>query len=101
MLECRLSFGKPFLRRPRKCFQLETRASRSSLSQWTCYSNQNVPFQNRDLKSNILPTISTFVNEGIVHDSCEPAFKFLVRNGCVKDREIKGLDVFIRLIFGD
>ena len=33
-----------------------------------------------------------FLNERVWNDSCKSAFKFLVRNGCVKGREIKGLD---------
>ena len=37
--------------------------------------------------------ISIFVNKRVPDDSCESAFKFLVRNGCVKGRKIKGLDV--------
>ena len=54
--ECRLFVGKPFPRRPRKCCQLETRASWQCLLQCTCSSNQSVPSQNRaprDLKPNI------------------------------------------------
>ena len=38
--ECRLSVGKPFLRRPRKCCQLETRASWLCLLPWACSLNQ-------------------------------------------------------------
>ena len=41
--ECRSCVGKPFLRRPRKCCQLETRASWWCLLQCTCSSNQSVP----------------------------------------------------------
>ena len=39
--------------------------------------------------------ISIFVKKkkGVPDDSCEPALKFLVANGCVKGRKIKGLDV--------
>ena len=32
------------------------------------------------------------MNERVPGDSCESVFKFLVRNDCVKGREIKGLD---------
>ena len=34
------------------------------------------------------------MNERVSDDSCEFAFKFLVRNGCVKGRKIKGLDAY-------
>ena len=33
-------------------------------------------------------TVSTFVTKGVQDDSREPAFKFLLKNGCVKGREI-------------
>ena len=36
--------------------------------------------------------ISIFVNDRVPDDSCKPALKFLVRNGCVKDKKIKELD---------
>ena len=52
-------------------------------------------FQNRvlrDLKLNI-SSVPIFVNEGVPYNSCYPAFKFLVRNGCVKGRKIEGLEV--------
>ena len=61
--ECRISVGKPFLRRKRKCCQLETRASWWYLLQCTCSSNQSVPLQNRvprDLKLNTSICISDF-----------------------------------------
>ena len=32
------------------------------------------------------------MNKRVPNDSCKSAFKFLVRNGCVKGRKIKGLD---------
>ena len=32
------------------------------------------------------------MNERVPDDSCESAFKFLVRNDCVKGRKITGLD---------
>ena len=32
------------------------------------------------------------MNERVSDDSCESSFKFLVRNGCIKGRKIKGLD---------
>ena len=32
------------------------------------------------------------MNKRVPNDSCESAFKFLVRNGCAKRRKIKGLD---------
>ena len=32
------------------------------------------------------------MNKRVPNDSCESAFKFLVRNGCVKGRKIKGID---------
>ena len=32
------------------------------------------------------------MNKRVPDDSCESAFKFLVRNGCVKGRKIKGLN---------
>ena len=32
------------------------------------------------------------MNKTVPDDSCESAFKFLVRNGCVKGRKIKGLN---------
>ena len=61
--ECRLSVGKPFPRTPRKCCQLETRASWWCLLQCTFYSNQSVPSENRaprDLKRKIC--ISDFID---------------------------------------
>ena len=36
--------------------------------------------------------ISILVNKRVPNDSCQSALKFLVRNGCVKGRKIKGLD---------
>ena len=47
----------------------------------------------RDLKLNICIRFPFFVNEGVSYNSCKSAFKFLVRNGCVKGRKIKGLYV--------
>ena len=32
------------------------------------------------------------MNKRVLDDSCESAFKFLVRNSCVKGRKIKGLN---------
>ena len=54
-LECRLSVGKPFPRRPRKCCRLETIACWLChlKLQCTCFSNQNVPWRNKVLKPNI------------------------------------------------
>ena len=37
--------------------------------------------------------ISFFVKIGVSYNTCQSAFRFLVRNGCVKGRKIKGLDV--------
>ena len=45
------------------------------------------------LNQKFVSSISIFVNKRVTDDSCESAFKFLVRNGCVKGRQIKGLDV--------
>ena len=36
--------------------------------------------------------ISIFVDKRVPNESCESAFKFLVGNGFVKGRKIKGLD---------
>ena len=40
------------------------------------------------------------MNKRVPNDSCESAFKFLVRNACVKGRKIKGLDVCDMEIIG-
>ena len=46
-----------------------------------------------DLQPIFVSQISIFVNEGSPYNSCVPAFKFLVRNGYVKGRKVKELDV--------
>ena len=44
------------------------------------------------LNQKFVSAIPIFVNKRVSDDSCESAFKFLVRNGCVKGRKIKGLN---------
>ena len=41
---------------------------------------------------NYVSAISIFVNEEVPSDSCEPTFKFMVRNICLKGRKIKERD---------
>ena len=94
--ECRLSERKLFLRRLRKYCHIETRASWWCLLQCTCSSNQSVPLQNRvprDLRLNIFIYDFHFCEWRCPYNSCSPAFKFLLRNGCVKGWKIEGLDV--------
>ena len=38
-----------------------------------------------------------FVNEGVQYDSCKHGFKFMVRDGCVKDRKIKAFDTIYKV----
>ena len=44
------------------------------------------------LNQKFASAISIYVNKRVPDDSCEPAFKFLVRSGCAKGKKIKGLD---------
>ena len=63
--KCRLSGEKPFPRTPRKCCQLETRASWWCLLQCTFFSNQIVPSQNR-VSRHIIHVHCTFICNLIV-----------------------------------
>ena len=88
-LELRQSVGKPFPRRPLACSLCHL--------QCTCFSNENVPWQNRvlhDVKPKYLfvSLIFIFVNKRVPDNSYWSAFKFLVWNGCVKSRKIKVID---------
>ena len=87
--------SKTFPPKPRKCCRLESLACQLCHLQCTCFSNQNVPWQNMvpgDPKLKIVSAISIFVNERVPDDSCEPASNFSVRNSCVKGRKSEGLD---------
>ena len=94
-LECRLSVGKPFPRRPRNCYRLETLEFWLCHLQCTCFSNQFLDeigsFATWNQK--FVSAISIFVNERVPDDCCKHALQFLVRNCSVKGRKIEGLDV--------
>ena len=88
---------KTFL--PKTTKMLSTRNSRILMKSFSAYlffesacSLENRVLRDLKLKK-IVSAISIFVNETVSDDSCESAYKFLVRNGCVKGRKIKELDV--------
>ena len=94
-LEYRLSAGKTFPQKPRKCCLPETQTSWWCHLQSTCVWSQCVPLQSmilRDPKLDICICDSVFEHEGVPNHTSESAFQFIVRNSCIKGWKVERFD---------
>ena len=91
-LEYRLSAGKPFPQKPRKCCLPGTQASWWCCPQSTCVWSQSVPLQSmilRDPKLDICICDYRFEHEGVPNDTSQSVFQFIVRNSCIKGWKVE------------